>query len=805
MNLKLTLIKLLIYSFPFVSLIAQSSTNLSYTITAELVDNQSNPIALGNVLVLNPKDSSLIKGTVFMDGNVQIATITTSPLLLKITALGYEDFFQKITNHQATTTLKLGKLTLANQLLAGVEVVASQTVFEQRGTDLIVNVANTSLKEAGTALDVIQNAPKVFVSRGGQISVIGKGAALVYLNGQQVSSTQILSSIASNDIKKVEIIENPSAKYDAAGNAVINIITKSKTLEGYKIGLLQRAGKGKFYRSYFQANTYYKVDKLMLQASYGIRPWQWGGRNRQTRTNLANTTFSEIDNYFVQKNKRLDHDYNFRSTYHFSSNLSLNLQYTGTAVNGDRAADNLRTALSNEVSDFTIDGKIIGTSDQTSNTLNLSLQNSLDTLGSTFQLVGQYATYDLDRNQRNQQLFAKEGLTTPINRKSINQNDIRIYSFQADYKKVMNEKWSLENGLKNAYVTNSSSLQFEGEDREGSYFEIPEFTNSFEYSENILAAYSQVNWQGKQVQVSAGLRSEWTQTKGASTNAGEQQTYDRSYFNLFPSVTVRQTFNEKLTASIDYGYRISRPLFQDLNPYVLFVDSLVSLKGNPNLVPEYSHSVTSNLNWQNWNLSLNYIYTKNKINQIFRSQDIGNSEAISFVKENLRHTKLYSATLARSVNFKKYNAYFTVGTFYDDHQVPDTDNLLVNDKWGYYFQINQSIQLPWSLKFAANYSYTSSRVDGVYIDNPISYLNVSLSRKFFDNQLTATLWGNDVFDKFKFTGNSNFNRMYMTYLSELDFHYIRLSLNWNFGKLGTNNFGGKQISKSELNRINRGL
>lgn len=805
MNLKLTLIKLLIYSFPFASLIAQSSTNFSYTITAEVIDNQSNPIALGNVLVLNPKDSSLIKGAVFMDGNVQIATIMTSPLLLKITALGYEDFFQKITNHQAVTTLKLGKLTLANQLLAGVEVVASQTVFEQRGTDLIVNVANTSLKEAGTALDVIQNTPKVFVSRGGQISVIGKGAALVYLNGQQVSSTQILSSIASNDIKKVEIIENPSAKYDAAGNAVINIITKSKTLEGYKIGLLQRAGKGKFYRSYFQANTYYKVDKLMLQASYGIRPWQWGGRNRQTRTNLANTTFSEIDNYFVQKNKRLDHDYNFRSTYHFSSNLSLNLQYTGTAVNGDRAADNLRTALSNEVSDFTIDGKIIGTSDQISNTLNLSLQNSLDTLGSTFQLVGQYATYNLDRNQRNQQLFAKEGLTTPINRKSINQNDIRIYSFQADYKKVMNEKWSLENGLKNAYVTNSSLLQFEGEDEEGKYFEIPEFTNSFEYSENILAAYSQVNWQGKKVQVSAGLRSEWTQTKGTSTNAGEQQNYDRSYFNLFPSITIRQTFNDKLTASIDYGYRINRPLFQDLNPYVLFVDSLVSLKGNPNLVPEYSHSITSNINWQNWNLSLNYIYTKNKINQIFRSQDIGNSEAISFVKENLRHTKLYSATLARSVNFKKYNAYFTVGTFYDDHQVPDTDNLLVNDKWGYYFQINQSIQLPWSLKFAANYSYTSSRVDGVYIDNPISYLNVSLSRKFFDNQLTATLWGNDVFDKFKFTGNSNFNRMYMTYLSELDFHYIRLSLNWTFGKLGTNNFGGKQISKSELNRINRGL
>ena len=106
------------------------------------------------------------------------------------------------------------------------------------------------------------------------------------------------------------------------------------------------------------------------------------------------------------------------------------------------------------------------------------------------------------------------------------------------------------------------------------------------------------------------------------------------------------------------------------------------------------------------------------------------------------------------------------------HQVPDTDNLLVNDKWGYYVQVNQSIQLPWSLKFDAYYNYTSSRVDGVYIDNPISYLNLSLSRKFFDNQLTATLWGNDVFDKYKFTGISNFNRM------SLVLRYKSKRINW---------------------------
>ncbi len=805
MNRILALMMLSLYFLSISALHAQKQPAFYYTLRAQVMDEQEQIIELGNVLLLHPQDSSLLKGAVFMDGKIQVEQIEQTQLLLQVTALGYEDFFQKIENPTQLTEIHLGKIILSLQLMEGIEVVARQAVFEQRGTDLIINVANTSLREAGTALDVIQNSPKVFISRGGQISVIGKGTALIYLNGQPISSTQILNSISSNDLKRVEIIENPSAKYDAAGNAVINIITKSKSLEGYKIGLLQRVGKGKHFRSYFQADTYYKMGKLMWQASYGIRPWQWGGRNRQTRSNRVNTTFSEIDNYFTQKNNRLDHDYNFRSSYQFSPKLKLNFQYTGTAVTGDKDADNLRTALSNEVSDFTITGKVTGPYDQISNTLNLSLQNTLDTLGSNIQLVGQYATYDFERNEQNRQVFIVENVNTAINRRSLNQNDIRIYTFQADYKKVFNPKWNWENGIKNAYVTNNSLLTFEGENPDGSYFSLPEFSNGFEYAENILAAYSQINWQGKSLKFTAGLRGEWTQTEGISANADEEQKYNRNYFNLFPSASLHKTFSKNVNASVDYSYRINRPLFQDLNPYVLFVDSLVSLRGNPNLVPEYSHAISTNIKLKNWNLNLNYVYNKNKINQIFRSLDTSNPEAISFVKENLRHTQLYSAALSRPLQFKWYSAYFTAGVFYDDHQVRDTETLLMNDKWGYYFQTNQSVQLPWLLKLDAYYNYTSSRVDGVYIDNPISYLNLSLSRPFFNKQLTATLWANDVFDTFKFTGISNFNQMYMTYLSEGDFHFIRLSLNWNFGKLGTNHLGGKQISKSELNRINRSL
>ena len=582
---------------------------------------------------------------------------------------------------------------------------------------------------------------------------------------------------------------------------MINIITKSRSLEGYKIGLLQRVGHGKHFRSYFQANGYYKIDKWMFQTSYGIRPWAWGGRNEQTRTNLAWDALTETSNRFRQENRRLDHNYDFRTTYQLPRDSRIGFQYTGSYVDGDKEAWSNRTAVGNAAPGFTIDSRVQGPYRQRSNTATAYWHKALDTLGSSLQVTAQYSGFYFLRQESIAQVLAQESRNTPIDRRSENLNDIDILTWQADYKSQIGPNLAWESGFKNASIRNKSAANLVAEQAGGGTTLLPEFSNDFRYREHIMAGYSQLDWTHGNTTLNVGLRAEWTQTDLAS-DSGEANA-NRSYFNLFPSASLRRNFSDKASAQFSYSYRINRPLFQDLNPYVLFVDSLISLRGNPLLVPEYSHNLAASIQWSKWNLGLSYVFNRNKINQVFRSLDPNNPEVISFVKENLDHTTLWMANLSRSFSHGSYSAYCSLGIFFDDHQIWDVEQTFANRKPGYFLQLNQSVELPWQLKLEAVFNYTSSRVDGVYTDNPISYLNVSLSRRLLQNQLRISLWGNDVFNKFRWTGTTNFNLMQATYLSEGDFHYVRLSLNWDFGKLGTQALQARQVSGKELGRINR--
>ncbi len=780
---------------------AITNKTLSYTLTANIINAENKAIEIGNVLVLSEKDSSLIQGDIFIDGLFSIENISTPSFLLKITALGYLDFIQRIENTDLIPEMNLGELSLKPQEFQEVIVTARQQLFEQRGSDIIVNVANTSLQNAGSALDLIRNTPKVAFNSAGQISVLGKGNALIYLDGQQLASNQILGNISSGDIQSIEIIENPGAKYDAAGNAVINIITKSQLLKGYQIDLIQEIGYGKYFRSYAQANAYYRIDKLTLNAGFGIRPWSWGGRNYQIRTHSHLNSNFLIDSRFQQKNDRLDYNYSFKASYQMDSRSMLGFQYTGNTIDGDKEASNIRLSLENGLPSFNIEATLGGPYDQASHTLNTFYRKTLDTLGSNFQLSAQLSSFDFDRQEGINQILEKQGSLTPINRRSTNNNAINIYTFQADHQLNFTNGLSLQSGLKNAYITNKSGLIFEAQ--EGQNFRLlPEYSNNYSYVENIMAGYGSFNWQSPGLQISAGIRGEWTQNKGLSDNVEGDVEYQKDYFNLFPSFSINKKIKDNLKTSISYSYRVNRPTFQDLNPYVLFVDSLVSLRGNPALLPEFAHSFSGNINYKKLNLSLNYIYTKNKVNQIFRSLDTNDPGVIAFVKENLQSTELYSAALSFPLSFGKYSGFFTLGSYYDDHRTRDFEQIVTNSRLGFYFQANQSLQLPWNIRFDAIINYTSKRVDGIYLDNPISFVNLALSKKILNDQLTIRFWANDIFDDYKFTGVTEFNAMRGDYLSEGDWHFVKLSLNWNFGKLGTEKVKENKISQSELNRIN---
>ncbi|MEM6318959.1 MAG: TonB dependent receptor [Bacteroidota bacterium] len=772
-------------------------------ISGTVVNEQNQPLEIGNVLLLSPTDSTLVKGEIIVDGQFTIAEVEATTYLLKISALGYEEFYQLLENKTKQAKIELPNIRLKTTLLKGVEVIAQKQLYQKRGQNVVVSVANTALSSVGTAMDVLRNSPKVVTNSGGGISVIGKGAALIYLDGQQVTSSQILNTLSSVDIKEIEIIENPSAKYDATGQAVINIITKSKTLEGFKIGLTQEIAQHKYFRSYFKANTYFRADKMMFQASYGIRPYIRGGREHYFRTFDNQGEPTEVDNRLYYARDILLHDYNFRTSYQLDGNSKIGLQYTGSMLDAEKDALNQNIYDQNGKNVFRLNTKITGPYSQQNNVVSLFYERTLDTLGSNFLVSGQYSDYQLERLENIDQTLLQRDDFSTLSRQTFNTNDIDLFTLQADWNAHFQNgtKWS--SGLKNAYVTNKSLLTFKREQEGGDLIADPNFSSDYDYDENVMAAYSQLVIPTKTVKTTIGLRTEWTKTNGASTASENGKLFERNYIDLFPSVSVHKTFSPNTNATLNYNYRIQRPAFQDLNPFVFYVDSLVSLRGNANLVPEYTHTLSANVTYKTLSFDINYSYTKDKINTIIQVEDINNPNVFAFVRENIDRVDLWSATVSFPIQRGWYSSYTTLGVRSETHYVADIEQQLRNHQAGYYLQTHQSFQLPASIKFDVLYSYTSPRVDGIYRDRPISYLHLGLSRSFFNNHLRVNLWGNDILDTYKFRGTAAFNQSNFSYLSEGDWHYVKLALNWDFGKLGVQNFREKKLSKSELGRINR--
>ena len=182
----------------------------NYVITGKIIDTENKLIEIGNVILLNPKDSSIIKGELFMSGQFRISSISDDELLLKITSVGYQDNFQLVKRTNTDTLVDIGTITLKiNNNLKQVEVISKLPLFERDGEKVKVNVENSVLSSAGTVLDVLKKSPTVMIDNSDNVSIFGKGNAVIYIDGQQIASNDILKTISSTEIKEIEIIANP--------------------------------------------------------------------------------------------------------------------------------------------------------------------------------------------------------------------------------------------------------------------------------------------------------------------------------------------------------------------------------------------------------------------------------------------------------------------------------------------------------------------------------------------------------------------------------------------------------------------
>ena len=247
---------------------AQSITSISGTVM-----NTDNEPMFGDAFIISPQDSTIIKGTSYFEGKFQFLNLNDKNVLLKLTSLEFEDTYISIP-YSGETDIDLGNIIVKykENEIQEVVVVAKLPLFETKADGTVqVNVENTVLATSNSVLEILSHSPNVFVDEVG-ISVIGKGQAIIYLNGKLVLSEQ-LTNIQASEIKKIEIISNPSAKYDAEGQAVINIITKTGTAEGIKGQFNQNVSISKFSPTNTNTNLSldYRKERISITGNYGMQ------------------------------------------------------------------------------------------------------------------------------------------------------------------------------------------------------------------------------------------------------------------------------------------------------------------------------------------------------------------------------------------------------------------------------------------------------------------------------------------------------------------------------------------------------
>ena len=750
---------------------------------ADSLGRQGLPFA--TVLLQAAADARTVLSTITdAQGAFRFEAVPAGQYELRVRYLGYKPSAPVAVAVAADHASALPAVLLAadRQLLKGVTVKASRPFIEQRADKLVLNVAASPIAAGGTAYDVLGRAPGVLESgtgfqlRGKSVTVLLDGKA-TNLSGGELKT--MLSALPGNSLDQVEIIANPSARYDANGAAIINLITAKSRKFGTNGTATVGVGSGQFGRTNAGLNLNHRTEKLNL----------YGGLDR-----LDNKTYSTTSAVRTAENgprisesgrdERQNHNNSARVglDYQVSANTSLGFLLKGSLNQRARTGSNL-AELDEAASGRPLAASFVasaGSSQMLNPAINLYFKTKLDTLGRTLSLNADYFGYrkDTHTSYATQPLdgrFENAGPLALLRDNSPVRNAVR--SASADFAQPIHHG-TLEAGLKTTFTTTDNDIRWE-QALEGQPWAVDAGkTNHFIYRENVNAAYVSLNRAGNNVDVQLGLRAEQTNTTGTSLTTGQSTT--RHYLNLFPMMAAQYKLSEKSRLGLSYSRKIDRFQFGIVNPFVTYVSQYRYLQGNPNIQPSYSHNfelthsfgdlLSTSLSYGHHTNVLVESYTKNDASQVVVSsyQNFGSAETVSA-----------STTLMQPLLNGKWSTVTTLGLEYA--RVNSAAVGLRAARPSGYLSSNHTVRLPHGFKAEASAMYMSPMTFGGVAFHSRLSSSFGVSKALFKAAATLTLNVTDPFNQQQTGYDVLANGVNSTNLDKIESRFVKLNFSYKFG------------------------
>ncbi|MCA6364579.1 MAG: TonB-dependent receptor [Bacteroidetes bacterium] len=766
---------------------ALNGTTLKGTVqTAE-----QQPAEFAVVTLLSANDSSLVKGAIVAaDGSFAMEGIAPGKFLLTTMLTGYaKNWYGPFEVEAATPEINIPAITLSAAVnMNEVTVTAIQPLFVQKADMLIMNVENSPVRMSGTVFDLIQKVPGVTVNQNGVITMKGRSGVQVYVDGKPTylagdQLKQFLENMPAADVSRVEIITNPSSKYDAEGNSgILNIVTKKGTQQGLNGRVRVGTGYGRVLKETAGFSMNYGMPKANFYARYDFANWNSLDSTYIKRTVPYDNDVTLFEQNSAEKNKPFSHaittgfDFKPNDANTFGIQLSTN-HFFGTDI-----TDNVTNiSLENQDSAFVLK-QLNNMYDRNFNLRGgLWYNHVFDTTGRELNVSADILGYrNYGHADFNSHFYGNSGneIGLPFYQQNLAETDINIYVAQVDYTHPIGKKYKIETGLKSSFVETDNNLLFDIYDN-GSWKNDTTRSNRFIYKEQINAAYAQGAADFGKTQIQVGLRVEQTTADGQSPTTG--QNLKRTYTQLFPSLYFTHKFNDKNTVNFSYNRRINRPDYENLNPFLYYLDQFTYRVGNPYLQPEIAHTVEATHSF------MDFIFTTVGASRTFDGimdvTDQNDSTGATFqTTTNLNQVTNAWANLGFGVPIgKSWIIENNVSCVYLDYQSQLFGGVLNNQSvmWNFYQQ--HTISLPNEWKVQVSGFLQTGLLYGMFEVERQGYLDIGVSKSFFNKKLNASLNASDIL----YTSNTrvrvNYQNQNVFLINKQESRRVMLRVSYNFG------------------------
>ncbi|MEJ5994257.1 outer membrane beta-barrel protein [Pedobacter sp. Du54] len=761
----------------------------SFKLKGKISNEDQQGLANASVYLVDVSFKPSVKTLSDSNGNFEITSSLSGDYILMVSYKGYEDYQSSIFK-LADKNFKI-QLVPISLKLNEVKIEGSKKTIEIEGNTLIYTVANSINAQGGNALDALKLAPGVMVDNNNAIALNGKQGVLILLDGKQtyLSSKEVadlLRSIPATSIKSFEIMNSPSAKYDATGTSgIINIKTTKSPLKGFNGSITTGLSYGVSIKQNEDLSFNYRKDKFNIYGGYnhffGNYSYLYGSDRIQNAKSIG--SFTDDTDKRKKIGSRLGFDYNLNAKHTIGLLANGNFIFGGGITRTSTDIDVPNSSMLNQTLDAVNDYYHQNTERYNFN-LNYKFE---DTLGHILNIDADYGYYEKASGnlQSNRYTNNQNVLLMQNNYRTLNGAAVNLKATKLDY---TTNFWGgkLESGAKFSDISTNNHTKFlHLLTRKDSLDE--RRTNDFNFNENITSGYVNYRKSIGKWSFQGGLRLEHTESEGALTFRQQQQDAVenslRKYTNLFPSfsVSVKPSANQNL--SLSYSRRIDRPAYSDLNPFVYLLDELSFWQGNPFLKPQLSHRFALLYTYKSSTIiGLNFSHTNQYSTSI---TDTVGLESIVMIPKNLGTQQNISLTLTQLVSPAKWWEMTFNGTLYHIQNEIAFDqyrNLNLKQLAGR-INLQQRFKLPYKINAEVVSSVNSKRLLGANeIMRPTSQVDLGVQRNFMNNKATLRLVFSDIYKGSKGNSLLNFEGFYLHNYNYYETRQIKLNFTYKFAQ-----------------------